>query len=104
MTHTPGPWIVCGYDDDDWIVENEKDSYPIANISKMFDEDKQTRKEYYANARLCSAAPALLAAVEAMVQAYPYSDIVDGELCTCATCKAYRIGKAAIELTKKEGE
>ena len=61
-------------------------------------------RKWKAIARLRSAAPALLEAVEAMVRAYPYSDIVDGELCTCATCKAYRMGKAAIELAKKEGE
>ena len=48
---------------------------------------------------------ALLKAVEAMVRAYPFKDTYDGgKLCTCATCKAYRIGKAAIEMVKKEGE
>ena len=61
-------------------------------------------RKWKATARLRSAAPALLEACEAMVQAYPYSDIVDGKLCTCATCKAYRLGVAAIELVMKEGE
>ena len=39
-------------------------------------------------------------ACEAMVKAYPYSDIVDGKLCTCPTCKAYRLGVAALEAGK----
>ena len=103
MTHTPGEWKVSALknsgEDDNVYIETAGELV-ICEVGGFVIGQEAA----YANAHLIAAAPALLEACEAMVRAYPYSDIVDGGLCTCATCKAYRIGKAAIELTKKEGE
>ena len=106
MTHTPGPWKVDGvpYDgyEDPTIISSVNNQYVAQTTYDM--QTCTQRDTVDADTYLIAAAPDLLEAVEAMVRAYPYSDIVDGELCTCGMCKAYRIGKAAIELTKKEGE
>ena len=111
MIHTPVPWKI-GFGYADYLAieayyEEDDAWWSIATI-ELDDHGAEPTDEQLANAYFivtaCNTHDTLLAAVEAMVQAYPYSDIVDGELCTCATCKAYRLGVAAIELTTKEGE
>jgi hypothetical protein len=94
MTHTKGPWhlagtgeMVCGGDNAEKIICD-------------WPSDKGT-PENCANARLIAAAPDLLSALEAMVDAVDMGDDLDHALdCTdaerCALCQA----RAAIDKAK----
>lgn len=87
MTHTKGPWNVPEYKEQ----SIDADSLEIAIVSCR-------RKEWRANARLIAAAPDLLSALEAMVDAVDMGDDLDHALdCTdaerCALCQA----RAAID-------
>jgi hypothetical protein len=83
--HTPGPWtsefqgnstwdILCSSD----ILTHERRSEIVAIIEDRFGDNP--RNEHKANARLIAAAPDLLAACKALVEAmHRYEMDVDGD-------------------------
>ena len=68
MSHTPGPWRIAS--DDKWSVLGDKGTMPLIATASARD----VRKQAQANARLIAAAPILLAACQAVVDAWHEED------------------------------
>lgn len=68
--HTPGPWEYRPFEYDDWGVVRSADGLPVVQAcvgrwSKDFDKHRVNKTDPgEANARLISAAPEMLAALE----------------------------------------
>jgi hypothetical protein len=69
--HTPGPWVAVGnvYGHSRTAVMQEESALLIAEVCNWPNEETD-----HANARLIAAAPAMLAALQAIVAAYDAED------------------------------
>lgn len=98
--HTPGPWATAAGDfagdpmRDDEIAIIKEDSQCVIGSAFPFGDDEIGVSTQNANARLIASAPALLAALDAVM-----SVAADETLCETAECRrciAYAESRAAI--------
>lgn len=75
VSHTPGPWRVSQfYGGLSVVADCEEPHMSIFDFAGAGSEGEPWREQTLANARLCAAAPELLAALEEMVKAMTLDD------------------------------
>ena len=102
--HTPVPYEIL------YGTNVVKGNRIVANCGGYSDNmNPNTLEDNKANAHFivtaCNAHADLLAACEAVVEAFWYEDEYDGnKVCDCAMCTAYRMAQAAIAKATSEDE
>ena len=87
--HTPGPWDATG------LYVRERNGGLIASIIDLWHGQKTPKAEMDANARLISAAPDLLAALEELLWAASRTSLeTDGDYSNAFTAAHAAIAKA----------
>ena len=94
-THTPGPWHV-GHDSSGTLLIVAGDGENFDGGPCVYDSDKpETRPMSDANARLIAAAPALLAALDAIARGLTNGQKERGETFQTIAAAALRIARGA---------
>jgi hypothetical protein len=68
IKHTPGPWSIDPYQDEDWRVNISSNGWNVASAYHMTDDPVNVDDECMANARLIAAAPELLDVLKAWTE------------------------------------
>lgn len=105
-THTSGPWELCrmgnskSYVGNPWYTIRDRRNVYLAEIEHL---DKLIPvDEFHANARLISAAPALLEACIALIEAYQNGAERGGDVDWSEVDRAHELAREAVEAAEHE--